>query len=240
MATIDRRAQDEFAIPSALLMEDAGVCAWSLFVDRAGAGRLPRGRLVFVAGKGNNGGDALVMARRALCQGARGLTVVLADGRPQAGGVPSQMLAPAEAYGIECRTWQSEREQVLARLRESSWIFDGVSGHGASRRSSGSALRSCGRHQQLTGAKPRSMSPAASRIPMTPPGRPCARPHPDHGPPEDVPLPASRPRLVREDHGGPRRVSARPPGRRRHPGGDASVQRVAHAAKPIAAGRAQG
>ena len=130
MATIDRRAQDEFAIPSALLMEDAGVCAWSLFVDRAGAGRLPRGRLVFVAGKGNNGGDALVMARRALCQGARGLTVVLADGRPQAGGVPSQMLAAAEAYGIECRTWQSEREQVLARLRESSWIFDGVSGTG--------------------------------------------------------------------------------------------------------------
>jgi NAD(P)H-hydrate epimerase len=128
MATIDRRAQDEFAISSALLMEDAGVCAWSLFVERAGAGNVPRGHLVFVAGKGNNGGDALVMARRAFCQGARGPTVVLADGRPE--GLPSQMLAAVEAYGIKCITWQSDRQEVLTRLREASWILDGIAGTG--------------------------------------------------------------------------------------------------------------
>ena len=70
MTLIDRRAQDEFAIPGAFLMEDAGVSAWSLFVKTQCQGRLPGGPLVFAAGKGNNGGDALVMARRALCQGA--------------------------------------------------------------------------------------------------------------------------------------------------------------------------
>jgi NAD(P)H-hydrate epimerase len=130
MATIDRRAQDEFAIPSVLLMEDAGVCAWRLFVDKVAGGIVPNGRLVFVAGKGNNGGDALVMARRALCQGARDLTVVLADGRPLEGGVPSQMLAAAEAYGMECLLWPSEREKVVDRLRSASWILDGIAGTG--------------------------------------------------------------------------------------------------------------
>lgn len=130
MAQIDRLAQDEFAIPSLLLMEDAGVSAWSLFVRRACAGRLPRKPLVFVAGKGNNGGDALVMARRALCQGLSSLSVVLADGRPQKGGVPAQMLDICEAYGVECLSWPEQREAVVSRLREAAWILDGIAGTG--------------------------------------------------------------------------------------------------------------
>jgi len=130
MTLIDRRAQDEFAIPGALLMEDAGVSAWSLFVKTQCHGRLPEGALVFAAGKGNNGGDALVMARRALCQGARGLSVVLAGGMPSPGGSPAQMLAICRAYGIECLAWPEQKDQVMARLREAAWILDGIAGTG--------------------------------------------------------------------------------------------------------------
>ncbi len=130
MSLIDRRAQDEFMIPSELLMEDAGVCAWLLFVEKACAGAVPEGRLVFVAGKGNNGGDALVMARRALCSGARNPTVVLADGKPREGSVPGQMLAACMAYGIECLEWPSQKEQIVGRLKEASWILDGIAGTG--------------------------------------------------------------------------------------------------------------
>ena len=130
MALIDRRAQDEFMIPSELLMEDAGVCAWDLFLSRACGGSVPEGRLVFLAGKGNNGGDASVMARRALCQGARGATLVLADGRPREGSVPGRMLAAAEAYGVECLEWPARKEKVMARLGEASWILDGIAGTG--------------------------------------------------------------------------------------------------------------
>ncbi len=129
MAMIDRRAQEEFAIPSVLLMEDAGVAAWSLFVRRVCAGRVPQGPVVFVAGKGNNGGDALVMARRALCQGARTVAVVLAGGRPQEGS-PARMLAISEAYGIECLSWQEDRDRVMDRLRAAEWILDGIAGTG--------------------------------------------------------------------------------------------------------------
>jgi ADP-dependent NAD(P)H-hydrate dehydratase / NAD(P)H-hydrate epimerase len=129
MSLIDRRAQDEFAIPSQLLMEDAGVAAWALFVRRECAGRVPPGPLVFVAGKGNNAGDAFVMARRALCQGARSLSIVLAGGKPREGS-PAQMLAICEAYGIECLLWDEDREQALVRLREADWILDGIAGTG--------------------------------------------------------------------------------------------------------------
>jgi len=130
MALIDRRAQDEFAIPSTLLMEDAGAFAWSLLADRVGAGRIRKKTVVFVAGKGNNGGDALVMARRALCQGVRGVSVVLADGRPSSGGTPSKMLAICEAYGIECLEWPVQQEQIVSRLSQASWIVDGIAGTG--------------------------------------------------------------------------------------------------------------
>jgi NAD(P)H-hydrate epimerase len=129
MAVIDRRAQDEFAIPPALLMEDAGVSAWSLFVRRVCAGKVQKERMVFVVGKGNNGGDALVMARRALCQGVHSSSIVLADGRP-VGGIPAQMLAICEAYGIECLSWPTQRDEVLTRFREAAWILDGIAGTG--------------------------------------------------------------------------------------------------------------
>ena len=129
MATIDRRAQDEFAISSQLLMEDAGLAGWELFVRRACAGRLPRGPLVFVAGKGNNGGDAMVMARRALGQGAQDLLIVLAGGLPREGN-PAQMLAICEAYGTPLLSWPEDREKILIRLRKASWILDGIAGTG--------------------------------------------------------------------------------------------------------------
>jgi len=130
MALIDRRAQDEFAIPSTLLMEDAGACAWSLLAERIGTSRVREERVVFVAGKGNNGGDALVMARRALCQGVLAVSIVLADGRPSPGGTPAQMLAICEAYGIECLLWPAEQEQIADRLNLATWIVDGIAGTG--------------------------------------------------------------------------------------------------------------
>src|SRR5688572_2287482 len=60
MRELDRRATDEYGVPSLLLMENAGAA-----VARAAQEMLPggRGRVVIVAGKGNNGGDGLVAAR---------------------------------------------------------------------------------------------------------------------------------------------------------------------------------
>jgi ADP-dependent NAD(P)H-hydrate dehydratase / NAD(P)H-hydrate epimerase len=133
MARIDRRTQTEFAVPSTILMEDAGVKAWAAAQRLLWDGRQPRGRLVFVAGKGNNGGDAFVMARQA-SQGsgrsADGISIVLAVGDPPAKTDPATMLAMCRALGIECLDWSADREKARARIGEAAWIIDGVAGTG--------------------------------------------------------------------------------------------------------------
>src|SRR6266699_448714 len=60
MRELDRRATDEFGVPSLLLMENAGAA-----VARAALEMLPQtpSRVEVVAGRGNNGGDGLVAAR---------------------------------------------------------------------------------------------------------------------------------------------------------------------------------
>ena len=58
---IDRKAVEEWNIPSSVLMENAGRSAVEII--REELPELPR-KIVLLAGKGNNGGDGLVIARR--------------------------------------------------------------------------------------------------------------------------------------------------------------------------------
>ncbi len=68
MRRADRRTIDEVGLPGAVLMENAGAA-----VARVVAERYPRcGRVVVLCGRGNNGGDGLVAARRLGAQGAGG------------------------------------------------------------------------------------------------------------------------------------------------------------------------
>ena len=130
MTRIDRRAQAEFAVPSTILMEDAGVKGWAAARLAAWDGHAPRGRVVFLAGRGNNGGDAFVMARQAAVENARPLTIVLAAGRPGRGTDPHTMLAMCESLGIECLSWPVEEADVRRRCAEAAWFFDGIAGTG--------------------------------------------------------------------------------------------------------------
>jgi NAD(P)H-hydrate epimerase len=130
MARIDSRTQAEFAFPSMLLMEDAGVKAWASLRRIAWGGRRPRGRLVFVAGRGNNGGDAFVMARQAAVEHVEPLTIVLAGGRPEKDSDPGRNLAACDALGIETLDWPVEKDLVTSRITEASWIVDGIAGTG--------------------------------------------------------------------------------------------------------------
>jgi NAD(P)H-hydrate epimerase len=65
MRELDRRATDEFGIPSLLLMENAGAAvartAAQMLATRQSHTHPPR--TVVVAGRGNNGGDGFVAAR---------------------------------------------------------------------------------------------------------------------------------------------------------------------------------
>lgn len=128
MALIDARSTAEFGIPSAELMEGAGRQAWLAMKEAVWAGP-PPGPLVFVAGRGANGGDAFVMARHARRDGADA-AVVLADARPPAASDAAANLAACEALGIPVTSWADEPEQARRRIASVAWIFDGIAGTG--------------------------------------------------------------------------------------------------------------
>lgn len=72
MQALDRRASEEFGIPSLLLMENAGRGAAELVFKGAKGGRV-----LIVCGKGNNGGDGFVAARHLFNRGLH-VTILLA------------------------------------------------------------------------------------------------------------------------------------------------------------------
>lgn len=74
---LDCSAQERYHIPSLALMEDAALSAYLRVKDEI----LSTPNVIFVAGCGNNGGDALAMARFAFLDGKRDLSIYLAEGR---------------------------------------------------------------------------------------------------------------------------------------------------------------
>src|SRR4030095_2071428 len=69
MRALDARAIASLGIPGPRLMEAAGTGAARLITRRFGPVR--RGDVVILCGKGNNGGDGFVVARRLRAAGAR-------------------------------------------------------------------------------------------------------------------------------------------------------------------------
>jgi len=130
MAEIDRLAQERFHVPQAVLMEDAALGAYCTLREKLWCGSTPAGEIVFVAGKGNNGGDALVMARRCYLEGKRELSIVLGAGSPRAGTLAATHLEILRALGVEVLDFQERAPAVRRRLARCDWIVDGLVGTG--------------------------------------------------------------------------------------------------------------
>lgn len=97
MAALDRRAAEEFGVPTLLLMEAAG--RGVIEASRRLVGQ-PCPRVVIVAGKGNNGGDGLVAARLMLAAGWR-VSVVLLARDAEVTGDAAVNLQAARRAGVE-------------------------------------------------------------------------------------------------------------------------------------------
>lgn len=139
MADIDRTAQQTWGIPGLLLMEQAGIKAFAAFREIFPE-KLQHARgLVFAAGRGNNGGDALVMAREAFVSGFRNVSVMMLPGR--ANEAASLHRDICRALGI--------REISLAELaseldQPDMVVFDGLTGTGLSSPLSGEPAEAAG------------------------------------------------------------------------------------------------
>ena len=129
MQQIDRRAQDEYGIPSLVLMEGAGLLAWQELkrvIDRSGLA-VPRARVCVVAGKGNNGGDALVMARYAIVAGFT-VRVVLAVAEQELGEQALLHARIVRSLGAGIAVWGDPTASDA--IAAADLVIDGLSGTG--------------------------------------------------------------------------------------------------------------
>jgi ADP-dependent NAD(P)H-hydrate dehydratase / NAD(P)H-hydrate epimerase len=129
MADLDASAQSEFGIPGIVLMESAAKSAWDYF-EKHHLCDQPKQSIVFVAGAGNNGGDALVMARYCILDGRHQATVVLT--RESLKGDAEAQRQILVAMGVPLLVWERDRSDAESGFHGANWIVDGIAGTGLS------------------------------------------------------------------------------------------------------------
>lgn len=117
----DRWAIDTIGIPALVLMENAGRGATDVLLS-LGA----RGPVVIACGKGNNGGDGLVMARHLTNRGVRAEVLLFAR--------PEELSAEAAVHWRVTQNLAIPAEVCTepdeARLASAEWVVDALFGTG--------------------------------------------------------------------------------------------------------------
>ncbi len=129
MRSLDQAAVEEYGISQEILMENAGIAVYTVIEREFGVkGR----RFVVVAGVGNNGGDALVVARKLHSNG--GLVKVWIVGNPEkyrgsAKANYERVLKVLKPEIVE----ESRLEDFKKSLKWAEAVVDGIFGTGLSR-----------------------------------------------------------------------------------------------------------
>src|SRR4030043_639168 len=136
MKEIDRQTIEEVGIPGAVLMENAGLQIFRLLQTI-----LPYcdgDKIVVVAGKGNNGGDGLVIARHLWNHGMIPQVVLLA-GKEEIRGDAALNLRIAQKIGVPVAEVRSEADWGARKkmIKEASVIVDAIFGTGLAKPAEG-------------------------------------------------------------------------------------------------------
>lgn len=126
MREFDRRASEEFGVPSIVLMENAGRSVFEVVRDRLVD--LNGKHVTIVAGRGNNGGDGFVVARHLREAGAR--VSVFLHGKPEdiRGDAKANLDILLES-GVEVPSITSS-DEITAALADSHAVVDALFGTG--------------------------------------------------------------------------------------------------------------
>ncbi len=129
MKKIDKKAIEEIGIIGPILMENAGLQIFkNIFIKFPD---IAREKIVIVAGKGNNGGDGLVIARH-LFNHAANLEVLLLTSKGEVKGDAALNLGIAKKMGIKVREIRSEKDWNAQKRKvfQSSLLVDAIFGTG--------------------------------------------------------------------------------------------------------------
>ncbi|MFW6150466.1 MAG: NAD(P)H-hydrate dehydratase [Chloroflexota bacterium] len=108
MRDLDRRAIQELGVPQEILMENAGIAAYSVIRRELGAaGR----RFAVFCGNGNNGGDGFVVARQLAANGAEVRVFLLGD-EGTIRGAAKQNLDLLRRYPVDLAEFTGDSSQT--------------------------------------------------------------------------------------------------------------------------------
>lgn len=124
---LDRRAVDEFGVAAAVLMENAGRGAADILVSLGIAGPV-----AVACGKGNNGGDGMVLARHLALRGFQAIVHLFADPAalsPDAAlqwRIVNNLDLPRHVWPLEAL----READLVEAWSQAAWLVDGLYGTG--------------------------------------------------------------------------------------------------------------
>jgi len=127
MQAIDRSAIQDYKIPGIVLMENAGIRVVEAIKDIF-SGRLNK-KITILVGKGNNGGDGMVIARHLINAGAQVNIWLLAD-KNEISGDAAVNLHILENMPVELKVFSGQLDNLAENLKESDLLVDAIYGTG--------------------------------------------------------------------------------------------------------------
>ena len=125
MREIDRATSQRFGVPSLTLMENAGTAVAEFIVSQYPSAE----RIGVICGKGNNGGDGFVAARKLHADG-RGVRVVLLTEPSELKGDAAEMFSKLPAAPVIARSSEELRGEPARAVFESEVLIDAILGTG--------------------------------------------------------------------------------------------------------------
>jgi ADP-dependent NAD(P)H-hydrate dehydratase / NAD(P)H-hydrate epimerase len=125
MRAIDRATSERFGVPSLTLMENAGAAVAEYVLAHHAAA----GRIVVFCGKGNNGGDGFVAARRLHERGKKVQVILLADSADLRGDA-AVMFSRLSSPPIAVHSSEELRSEQVRLSLEADLYMDAVLGTG--------------------------------------------------------------------------------------------------------------
>jgi len=125
MRAIDRATSERFGVPSLTLMENAGTAVAALVLEQYRCAR----RIVVFCGKGNNGGDGFVAARRLHEKGKPVEVILLAD-PAELKGDAAEMYGKLPTASTIVRSSEELKSERLEPLLSADIFVDAILGTG--------------------------------------------------------------------------------------------------------------